>query len=66
MKMEWAMTSDTNGEAYGAKAFTWTIIAASALLLMEVTWPQAMPAPDKAAVQTVTVATHGDRLARAN
>ena len=62
------MASYANGEAYGAKAFTWTIIAASALLLVEVTWPQAMPAPttERAAVQTVTVATHGDRLARAN
>ena len=62
------MTSDSNGEAYGAKAFTWTIIAASALLLVEVTWPQAMPAPsvEKPAVQTVTVAVHADRVARAN
>lgn len=62
------MTSYFNGEAYGAKAFTWTIIAASALLLVEVTWPQAMPAPstETRAVQTVTVAAHGDRLARAN
>ncbi len=62
------MTSYSNGEAYGAKAFTWTIIAASALLLVEVTWPQALPAPsmESATVQTVAVDTHGARLARAN
>ena len=62
------MTSYSNGEAYEAKAFTWTIIAASALLLVEVTWPQAIPAPsmEKPAAQTVTVVAHGDRLARAN
>lgn len=62
------MTSYSNGEAYGAKTFTWTIIAASALLLVEVTWPQAIPAPamDQPAARTVTVVAHGDRLARAN
>jgi hypothetical protein len=62
------MATYSNGEAYGAKAFTWTIIAASALLLVEVTWPQAMPAPamERSAAQTVTVEAHGDRLARAN
>ena len=62
------MTSYSNGEAYGAKAFTWTIIAASALLLVEVTWPQAMPASstETPAAQSVTIAAHGDRLARAN
>lgn len=61
------MTTYTNGEAYGAKAFTWTIIAASALLLVEVTWPQAIPATtDKPAAQIVMVVAHGDRLARAN
>ena len=61
------MTSYSNGEAYGAKAFTWTIIAATALLLVEVTWPQALPATaEKPAAQTVTVIAHGDRLARAN
>ena len=61
------MTTYTDGEVYGSKALTWTIIAATALLLMEVTWPQAMPAaPGEAAVQTVTVAAPIDRLARAN
>lgn len=62
------MATYTNGESYGAKAFTWTIIAASALLLVEVTWPQAMPQPSMEipAAQTVTVDVHGDRLARAN
>ncbi|HTP76134.1 MAG TPA: hypothetical protein VMJ73_04070 [Rhizomicrobium sp.] len=54
------MTTYTDGEAYGAKAFTWTVIAAAALLLMEVTWPQALPAsPDTTATMTnVTVAAH--------
>ena len=37
--------SDSNGEAHGSKALTWAVIAATALLLVEVTWPQAMPAP---------------------
>src|SRR5258708_33763519 len=43
--MEWAMTIYSTDEAHGAKAFTWTVIAATALLLLEVTWPQAYPAP---------------------
>ncbi len=61
------MTTYSNGEAYGSKALTWTIIAATALLLVEVTWPQAISAtPDRTpSVQTVSVATHSDRLARA-
>jgi hypothetical protein len=66
--MEWAMESYLDGEAFSAKAFTWTIIAASALLLVEVTWPQALPAPavPSASVQTVTVSAHPQRVARAN
>jgi hypothetical protein len=66
--MEWAMTSYSNGEAHGAKAFTWTVIAATALLLMEVTWPQAFPAAPVAhpIAQSATSSTHVDRMARAN
>jgi hypothetical protein len=61
------MTTYSNGEAYGSKALTWTIIAATALLLVEVTWPQAISAIPAGApsVQTVSVAAHPDRLARA-
>jgi len=66
--MEWAMQTYLNDEAIGAKAFTWAIIAASALLLVEVTWPQALPAPaaSSATVQTVSVAAHPQRIARVN
>jgi hypothetical protein len=66
--MEWAMTTYSNGEAHGAKAFTWTVIAATALLLMEVTWPQAFPAAPAAqpTAQVVTNVGHVDRVARAN
>jgi hypothetical protein len=66
--MEWAMTTYSNGEAHGAKAFTWTVIAATALLLMEVTWPQAFPAAptNQPAAQIVTNVAHVDRVARAN
>ena len=62
------MTTYSNGEAHGAKAFTWTVIAATALLLMEVTWPQAFPAAPttQPAAQIVTNVTHVDRMARAN
>ena len=63
------MTTDTNGEAYGSKALTWSIIAAAALLLVEVTLPQAMPMSSSAgaaSVQTVTVATHTQRVAESN
>ena len=61
------MTTYTNGEAYGSKALTWALIAATALLLVEVTWPQAVgTAPAVvASVQTVSVATHAERFARA-
>ena len=61
------MTTYSNGEAYGSKVLTWTVIAATALLLMEVTWPQAVPTVQSGApsVQTVSVATHADRFARA-
>jgi hypothetical protein len=67
-QMEWAMESYLDDEAFGAKAFTWTIIAASALLLVEVTWPQALPAPSApgASVQAVTVSAHPQRIARVN
>lgn len=60
--------SNSNGEAHGSKALTWAVIAATALLLVEVTWPQAMPAVSTGAeaVQTVTVAAHPERVARAN
>jgi hypothetical protein len=66
--MEWAMQSYLEDEEFGAKVFTWTIIAASALLLVEVTWPQAMPAPSvpSASVQTVSVSAHPQRVARVN
>ena len=62
------MTTYSNGEAYGSKALTWSVIAAAALLLVEVTWPQAIPAAPAGAatVQTVTVAAHPQRIARAN
>lgn len=62
------MTTYSNGEAHGAKAFTWTVIAATALLLMEVTWPQAFSsAPVTHPVaQSVTHVAHVDRMARAN
>jgi len=62
------MTTYSNGEAHGAKAFTWTVIAATALLLMEVTWPQAFPAasPAQPTAQVVTNVAHVDRVARAN
>jgi hypothetical protein len=63
------MTTETNGEAYGSKALTWSIIAAAALLLVEVTLPQAMPAASSAGaatVQTVTVSAGAERVARAN
>jgi len=55
-----------NDEGFGAKAFTWTIIAATALLLVEVTWPQALPAPatPSATVQAVSVSAHQERVAR--
>ncbi len=53
-------------EGFGAKAFTWTIIAATALLLVEVTWPQAMPAPSPQTVQTVSASPHPERVARVN
>lgn len=53
-------------EGFGAKALTWTIIAATALLLVEVTWPQAMPAPSAPTVQTVSASPHQERVARAN
>ncbi len=61
--------SNSNGEAHGSKVLTWAVIAATALLLVEVTWPQAMPAVSTGAatVQTVvTTATHPERVARAN
>ena len=61
--------SNSNGEAHGSKALTWAVIAATALLLVEVTWPQALPAATSAGVatvQTVTVASHPERVARAN
>ena len=60
--------SNSNGEAHGSKALTWAVIAATALLLVEVTWPQAMPALSSGAqaVQTATVATHPQRVAEAN
>jgi len=69
--MEWAMTTDSNsnGEAHGSNALTWAVIAATALLLVEVTWPQAMPSATSASVptvQTVTIASHPERVARAN
>jgi hypothetical protein len=62
--MEWAMQTYLNDEAIGAKAFTWAIIAASALLLVEVTWPQALPAP---AVESavVSVSAHPGHVAKA-
>jgi hypothetical protein len=61
------MTNYSNGEAYGSKALTWSIIAAAALLLVEVTWPQAMPAmPANAATHTATVAAPAERVARVN
>lgn len=62
------MTDYSNGEAHGAKAFTWTVIAATALLLLEVTWPQAFPAApaSRPVAQSVTSAAHVDRMARAN
>ena len=61
------MTTYTNGEAYGSKALTWALIAATALLLVEVTWPQALATAPAAvaSVQSVSVATHPSRLARA-
>jgi hypothetical protein len=67
-KMEWAMTTYTDGEAYGAKGFTWAIIVAAALLMMEVTWPQALPAsPQATATMTnMTVAAHPDHDAQAS
>jgi hypothetical protein len=61
--------SDSDGEAHGSKALTWAVIAAAALLLVEVTWPQAMPvaaSADAASVQTVTIASHPERVARTN
>jgi hypothetical protein len=62
------MTNYSNGEAHGAKAFTWTVIAATALLLLEVTWPQAFPAAPtvEPVAQAVTSVAHIDRVARAN
>jgi hypothetical protein len=66
--MEWAMTTYSDGEEHGAKAFTWTVIVATALLLLEVTWPQAIPAAPaiEPVAQTVTSGAHVDRVARAN
>jgi hypothetical protein len=66
--MEWAMEAYLDDEGFGTKALTWTLIAASALLLVEVTWPQALPAPaaSSATVQTVSVAAHPQRIARVN
>ena len=62
------MEAYLDDEGFGTKALTWTLIAASALLLVEVTWPQALPAPaaPNAAVQTVSVSPHVQRVARAN
>ena len=62
------MTIYSTDEAHGAKAFTWTVIAATALLLLEVTWPQAFPAtPSPLPVaQSVGSAAHVGRMARAN
>ena len=59
--------TNSNGEADGSKALTWALIAATALLLVEVTWQQAIATAPAAvaSVQTVSVATHSDRLARA-
>ena len=67
-KMEWAMTTYTDGEDYGANAFTWTVIAAAALLMVEVTWPQALPASPAAtaAMTNITVAAHSDHQAQAS
>lgn len=61
------MQTYLNDEAIGAKAFTWAIIAASALLLVEVTWPQALPAPavESAVVKTVSVSAHAEHVAKA-
>ena len=61
------MQTYLNDEAIGAKAFTWAIIAASALLLVEVTWPQALPAPavESAVVQTVSASAHPGHVAKA-
>jgi len=62
------MEAYLDDEGFGTKALTWTLIAASALLLVEVTWPQALPAPaaSSATVQTVSVSPHVQRVARAN
>ena len=62
------MTTYSDGEAYGAKAFTWAVIAAAALLMMEVTWPQALPASPAttAAMTNMTVAAHPDHGAQAS
>ena len=61
------MTTYSNGEAHGSKILTWAMIAATAPLLVEVTWPQALSTvPNAPAAQTVTVAAPIDRLARAN
>jgi len=62
------MEAYLDDEGFGTKALTWTLIAASALLLVEVTWPQAMPAAasPSATVQTVSVGTHQERIARVN
>ena len=62
------MTIYSNDEAHGAKAFTWTVIAATALLLLEVTWPQAFSATPSThpVAQSVTSAAHVGRMARAN
>jgi hypothetical protein len=66
--MERPMETYYKDEEFGAKAFTWTIIAATALLLVEVTWPQALPAPStpSVTVQTVNIGAHPQRIARAN
>ena len=62
------MEAYLDDEGFGTKALTWTLIAASALLLVEVTWPQAMPAAasPSATVQTVSVGAHQERIARVN
>lgn len=62
------MTIYSNDEVYGTKAFTWAIIAAAALLMVEVTWPQALPASPAAnqAVQTMTVAAHAGQADQAS
>ena len=60
------MTTYSNGEAYGSKALTWAIIAATALLLVEVTWPQAMPAVPAGVASVATASAPAERVARAN